>query len=236
MKTICIGFCSQKPCNCKDIMEVQDRFRQDMLKCAINRENGLECTCIRPCFKDADYWRNQIQEQTFENWYEINYRNEIKEKQKYDEIRKKVNKELQSTQYRWITITLPKEYTPLEVHKKMSSLVKNKPFRNHAYCYEFTGKEAQYHPHIHFLYEKFDKPNRDDKAICRKFNIKDNFIHKMNINENNLNEKLQYIFGNKQEDKLEQVELDTIILRKNNLKKYYIQNIDAPQRKNTEIL
>lgn len=207
-------------------MELQDKYRQDMLKCAISRENGLECRCIRPCYKDADYWRKQIQEQTFENWYEVNYRNELEQENKYREIRKKVNKQLRNTQYRWLTITLPKDMTPLSIHNLMTSLIKNKPFKNHAYCYEFTGKEGQYHPHIHMLYEKIDKPNRDDKAICKKFKIKDNFIHKVNITENNLKEKILYIIGEKHCDKMEQVECDKLILRKNNLKKYYIQNIE----------
>ncbi len=218
----CVGFCSKKPCNCVDILEVHNKFRREMLQCAQLREKGHKCTCIRQCNETSKYWEEQINKHTFENWYEANYASEILHQQKLKDIRKKVLKETGSTKYRWITISLPKESTPKEIYLKISSLVKNKPFRKHAYCMEFFGKDEQYHPHIHMVYERVGKPSHDNKAILRKFDIKPNFLDYQEINSDRLEEKLKYIKGDKQLDKLDQVEKDEILLKNNNLEKYYL--------------
>lgn len=218
----CIGFCSKKPCNCMDILEVHRKYREEKLHCAQNRERGVQCECITTCTKPSEYWLDQMEKHTFEKWYETNFQSELLYKQKLKNIELKVLKENKLDIYRWVTISLKKDETPKSVHSKISSLVKNKPFRTYAYCIEFYGKDDQYHPHIHMLYRKVGKLNADIKAIKNKFKIEPNFIDYKEINQERFSEKLRYIKGEKQEVKLDQVEKDTILLEKNDLKKYYI--------------
>lgn len=237
---LCIGFCQKPPCNCNEILELHNKFRREKLRCAELREKGAECTCPTVCDKTADYWREEIEKHTFENWYKINQIQKLKKEKCLKDLDDQVKEIVFGKAYRWLTIALPNSYTPKKVFEKISQLVKNKPFKEYLYCMEFAGKDGNYNPHIHLLYRKIDKPNRDDKAICRKFKIEDHFIHKVNISENNLNEKIEYIVGNKKQEKMDQVERDIKILKENNLKKYYynnfpINNIDASKIQEKEL-
>jgi len=219
----CIGFCSRRPCNCRQILSSQQQYRNEKLKCAKSREKGRSCTCIeRICTETSEEWQSRIDDNSYENWFIIHNTNKAKLLKDLRKIKEKVLRETTTYQWRYITITLPKELKPPDISKKIKQLVLNKPFKEHIYCLEFTGKEKQYHPHIHMLYRKISKPSHDNKAICRKFKIQNNYIDYVNnIDEKQLKDIMPYIMGVKSKDKMEQVENDIKILKENDLKKYY---------------
>ena len=222
---VCIGFCIRKPCNCRDIINQQQAYREEKLICAQNRDKGYKCSCVeRTCKETVKEWTDRISDNSFENWYYINEKNKAKLINDLKIIKSKALKESNPYRWRYITITLPKDTKPKDVYNSIRKLVLNKPFKEHVYCMEFTGKDMQYHPHIHMIYKKVGKPSHDNKAISRKFKIKDNYIDfKNNIDENQLKGILPYIMGLKTKDKMVQVDEDIKILKKNNLKKYYFE-------------
>lgn len=242
----CIGFCLRKPCNCRAILEHQQLYRQEKLQCAKIREAGGECACVeRTCTETVEEWNRRIADHSFEKWYERNESSKYLLEKQLLKLKQKALKDLLPHKWRYITITLPKDKQPKEVFKLISSLSKNKPFKEHIYCMEFTGAEMQYHPHIHMVYTKVGKLCHDDKAILRKFKIDKNYLdYSNNIDEKQLKGILMYIMGLKQKDKMEQVNKDIDILKKNNLRKYYyngeffsqvISEINASQISETQL-
>lgn len=223
MKGICIGFCIRKPCNCEDIINHLQDYRNEKLKCAESRELGGTCICPETsCNKSVEYWINQIESQSFEAWYVQNEKQKIRQNQKLNELKKKALKELSLTKWRWVTISCKPTLQPVEMAELVASVVKNKPYRKYAYTLEFYGKELQYHPHIHLLYEiNGSKRSADIKQFMRKFGVANNFVDIKEISEKELKDKLCYIKGEKQESKIEQVEKDILLKQKNNLKNYY---------------
>lgn len=223
MKGICVGFCMRKPCNCEEIINHLQDYRNEKLKCAESRELGNRCICPETtCNKSVEYWVNQIEEQSFENWYIQNEKQKIRQQEKLNELKKKALKELSLTKWRWVTISVKPTMQPATMAELAASVTKNKPYIKYAYTLEFTGKENQYHPHIHLLYEiNGSKKSADIKQFMRKFGVAHNFVDINEISEKELKDKLCYIKGEKQESKLEQVEKDILIRKENNLKNYY---------------
>lgn len=223
MKNICVGFCIRKPCNCEDVINHLQEYRQEKLKCAESREFGGKCICPETtCNKSVEYWIKQIESQSFENWYVQNEKQKLRLSQKLKDLKKKALKELSLTKWRWVMISCKPDMQPAKLAELAESVVKNKPFRKYAYCLEFTGEKQQYHPHVHLLYEINDsKPSADIKQFMRKFDTINNCVNIDEIMENQLKEKLCYIKGEKQESKLWQVKLDKEIREKNNIKDFY---------------
>ena len=129
-------------------------------------------------------------------------------KQKYIDIKDKKQKE--SFRHLFITLSLDPTksfrfyYENFDPHKiKLSNY--------YLWCFEFFGKDLQYHPHIHLLFrtnKKLDRKRIINK-LSRMLEIKSNFIdYEFSTSKILYKKREEYIKGIKTDNKEEQIQKD----------------------------
>lgn len=129
----------------------------------------------------------------------------------------------QNKKHHFITISLdPKK---LIIPDELNPKFKYKYLDESIFCYEFFGKELQFHPHIHMLVEAYD----NGKIIPKSTIVRD-FSRALKVDNNFIdvksepwlyNKRRAYILGDKKEEKMEQINMDREYRLKNNIDEYY---------------
>ena len=129
-------------------------------------------------------------------------------KQKYIDIKDKKQKE----SFRHLFLTLSLDPTkPFQFYYENFDPHKIKLSNYYIWCFEFFGKDLQYHPHIHLLFRTNKKLDR--KRIINKLSkmleIKSNFIdYEFSTSKLLYNKREEYIKGIKTDKKEEQIKKD----------------------------
>lgn len=132
-----------------------------------------------------------------------------------------------------ITISLPPTLTPNDC-KVLHNAIFPKRFNykymeEWGYCFEFTGHDMKWHPHLHFL-RKGKAPkgswSRIIRDFSRLFKVKEQFVDKApSTCKKTFDIRLNYLKGIKSEDKMAQVQRDRIIRKELDIEDYYLFNI-----------
>jgi len=123
----------------------------------------------------------------------------------------------------FITISLPLDY---DVKKCNLFTPKILPCCDDEalWCFEFYGKNLQYHPHIHLLIKttkKLDK-KRIIQKLAKHFNIAYNFIdYKYSAYKHLFNQRVDYVKGLKTDSKSPQLTKDISFRQSHDIKCYY---------------
>lgn len=151
---------------------------------------------------------------------------EIEAKKRYN-MKKKLLKGNAIFRVGWATVSCPKEYDPATMVKNTNRLLKSKQFADSMCVLEFTGKEKQYHPHLHLLFSEKQLKNKNLRDIGRIFNVNHKNPHFIDYKtltaRDAIDEKIQYIKGEKQDDKHEQIANDKIIRTDNDIPEFFSQ-------------
>lgn len=125
--------------------------------------------------------------------------------------------------HHFVTISLdPKK--PINTDE-LNPKFKYKYLEESIFCYEFFGKELQYHPHIHMLVEAYPNGKIIPKStilrdLSRALKVNNNFID-IKSEPWLYNTRRSYILGDKKEEKKEQLNMDKEYRLKNNIDEYY---------------
>lgn len=122
----------------------------------------------------------------------------------------------------FLTISLPLNYNleKLRTFTPMHLGMGGKVF----WVYEFYGKNLQYHPHIHLLWQTNTKLDRKRiiNKVAKYFSIEKNFVdYQYGCYKHLYNKRLDYISGIKRTEKKEQLDKDKEFREQNNLDCYY---------------
>ena len=190
-----------------------------------------QCQCQQLLDHAAEHYPNRELPPILqhENLLRHKLRCELIEQEEVKRLREEVRQELKMKEYLLITISLPISMEINEITKKMEKLKNNKPFQDWLiYTYEFTGKQMKYHPHIHVIISKKQNLKRYITNVSNTFKIKTNFVDIQAVANHELQDKFDYIKGEKKQAKMQQVEEDQKIRKKNNLNDYYINAEKVP--------
>lgn len=238
-----VGLCNSKAdCYCRDIMENV----WDMNTGKLNRRTGV-CWCLDTgmichCCSDEDFVKiKQTREEfpTFELWYTHMIKQFLiadkKRKAERATFNNNIEKEVKDIlgykpMYKWLTITFPKDTSPKDLEAQQLNLSKKKLYENSVSVLEFTGAEGQYHPHIHSLLltekTKTFQKNKLLKDISRICKVNTNFVD-IGDEPALFHTRCNYIYGQKKDLKMSQVEADQKLRNEHSLKEVYeIGNIE----------
>lgn len=232
-----VGLCNSKTdCYCRDIMEQV----WDMNTAKLNRYTKV-CWCfdtglICHCCTDEDYTRiTKTREEfpTFELWYTHMIKQFLIADKKRQAERAKFNNNIEKEvkdilgykpTYKWLTITFSKELSPSQIESHQLNLMKKKLYENSVSVIEFTGAEGQYHPHIHSLIlsekTKTFQKNKLLKDISRICKVKMNFVD-ISDEPALFHTRCNYIYGQKKDLKMSQVEADRKVRMEHSFKEVY---------------
>ena len=136
--------------------------------------------------------------------------------------------ETKQKKHRWLTVTTPKDTTPSELVSCMQiHMGRSYSSRIRGYTFEFTGKDMQYHPHIHILYDNHTQPQKSQllRDLAKDFKVLPNFVENCTEgikSSKRYFERINYLKGEKKESKIEMVNKDNQIREENNIKNYYL--------------
>lgn len=151
---------------------------------------------------------------------------EIEDKKRYN-MKKKLLKGNDIYRVGWTTISCPKDYDPPTMAKKTERLLKSKQFADSLGVLEFTGKEDQYHPHLHLLFSEKQLKNKNLRDIGRIMGVNHKNPHFVDYKtltaKDAIDEKIKYIQGDKQELKMSQIEGDKVVRAENGIPDFFSQ-------------
>lgn len=179
---------------------------------------------LEECNRIDNWIAQELDPMKMEIEYEIKVELENKKRQ---ELKKKLLKGIGLYQVGWITISCPKDYSPATMLKKTQRLLKSKQFSDCMCVLEFTGKEQQYHPHLHLLVNEKQAKNKNLRDIGRVFDINyknSKFVDYKSLKTRSaIEEKIKYIHGDKQDLKKLQVEKDEFVRSSNDIPDFFSQ-------------
>lgn len=137
------------------------------------------------------------------------FKNHVIHRSKIKDMKDEVYFDLKGIKkHMFITISLPKKMYDYKALPELISNFQNDYMEGSYFCIEFAGKEMQFHPHIHMIIPRLVDRTRLIRDLSTKFNIGKNFVD-IGIRDHSLySTRLDYIKGNKCQNKMEQVEED----------------------------
>lgn len=210
------------------------KWHSDMKGACYNQKNFDKVLC-KECFI-CQAFKMALPQSNYSDWddFAIQYNQfEMKIEKQDIEYHERILGDMAPLPHCLITVSLPPSLTPNDC-KKLHNHIFPKRFNykymeKWGYCFEFTGEDMSWHPHIHFL-RKGKAPkggwHRIVRDLSRLFKIKENFVDKSpSTNKKTYDIRLKYLKGVKSEDKMAQVKRDIEIRRELDLEDYYLFNI-----------
>lgn len=189
--------------------------------------DGNEITDTAPedeCVRIMDWIVRELDPMKMELEHEI--KKEIEEKKRYN-LKKKLLKGNDIYRVGWTTISCPKDTDPPTMLKKTERLMKSKQYSDCMAVLEFTGKEKQYHPHLHLLFSEKQLKNKNLRDIGRIFGVNHKNPHFVDYKtltaKDAIEEKKKYIQGDKQDLKLSQIEGDKLLRQQHGIPEFFSQ-------------
>lgn len=199
------------------IKEIHENMKDDIE----NRLLGNKKDIRKKLVEMDKIWRNKL---NIKNIYYVD-----KDKKQNLEIKDNntdnIDNKTKTKKYYFITIN-PIECEKNDLDKIMSGICKKKWIKIYSYVYEQRGKseeEIGKGKHIHILIEKNKKKNEVIKEIhntIKQYCDKEK-VDVKEITEKEKNDRINYMKGNKCNDKKLLVEMDKIWRNKNGIKDYY---------------
>lgn len=225
----CQGTCKKliggTGCRCKELWEQQRLLFLEHFRREAQHNRGM-CDCQGICiYPNKDKYTTEAERKRMLDAYtEQEYYNYMaRYEERINDMKAKASllvKSKRETRY-WIRATFPKDQELEDIDGLMNRIVRLKPFKGIICNVEFWSDNGQnFNPHSHMLVPKNCKKSKIIKDLARLLKVKENMIEIKEINKE-IDLKIKYINGDKQESKKCNVELDRETRKKFNIKEVY---------------